>query len=169
MTGSTKQEKSCTKICTGIDMVTEARIEEFLSCKTLAVVGVSSRRRGFGYTVYNDLKRKGYTVYPVNPKTTTIDGDLCYPDVQILPEKVDGVVFVVPPARTEAIVRDVAEAGIQRVWMQQGAESDEAIAFCEEHGIGVIHGQCIMMFARPMSFPHKAHRWVRKTFGSLPE
>ncbi len=150
-------------------MVTEAVVEEFLSSKTLAVVGVSSKRRGFGYTVYNDLKAKGYTVYPVNPKTTSIDGDLCYPDVLVLPEKVDGVVFVVPPAQTEVILRDVAEAGIARVWMQQGAESEEAIAFCREHSIGVVHGQCIMMFARPMSFPHKAHRWVWKTLGKLPK
>jgi hypothetical protein len=53
--------------------------------------------------------------------------------------------------------------------MQQGAESDEAIAFCEEHGIGAVDGECIMMFARPTPFPHNAHRWVRKTFGKLPE
>lgn len=150
-------------------MVTQALINEFLSSKTLAVVGVSSRRRGFGYTVYNDLKEKGYTVYPVNPKTTSIDGDLCYPDVLVLPERVDGVVFVVPPAQTEVILGDVAEAGIRKVWMQQGAESEEAIAFCEAHDISVVHGECIMMFARPTSFPHNAHRWLRKSFGKLPE
>lgn len=149
-------------------MVTQALIEEFLRSKTLAVVGVSSKRRGFGYTVYNDLKEKGYTVYPINPNTTSINGDLCYPDVFVLPEKVDGVVFVVPPAQTEIVLRDVAEAGLRNVWMQQGAESDEAIAFCEEHGIGVVYGECIMMFAGPMSFPHNAHRWVRKTLGKLP-
>jgi len=149
-------------------MVTEALIEEFLSSKTLAVVGVSSTRRGFGYTVYKDLKEKGYKVYPINPKATTVDDELCYPDVLVLPEKVDGIVLVVPPEQTELVVRDVVDAGIQRVWMQQGAESDEAIAFCQGRGIGVVHGECIMMFAKPRSFPHNMHHWVRGTLGKLP-
>jgi len=29
--------------------------------------------------------------------------------------------------------------------MQPGAESEEAIKFCEEHGISVIHGLCVML------------------------
>ena len=150
-------------------MSTKAAINEFLGSKTLAVVGVSSKRRGFGYTVYHDLKRKGYTVYPVNPNTNAIDGNPCYPDVRLLPEKVDGIILVVPPEQTEQVVGEVAEAGIKRVWMQQGAESDAAIRFCEERGISVVHGECIMMFATPAAFPHGVHRWVRGVVGKLPE
>lgn len=150
-------------------MNTQAAINEFLRNKTLAVVGVSSKRRGFGYTVYHDLKGKGYTVYPVNPNANAIDGNLCYPDVRRLPEKVDGIVLVIPPGQTEQVVAEVAEAGIKRVWMQQGAESDAAIGFCEERGISVVHGECIMMFATPAAFPHRVHRWVRGVVGKLPE
>ena len=150
-------------------MNTQANIDRFLTSKTLAVVGVSSKRRGFGYTAYNDLKGKGYRVYPVNPCTKNIDGAQCFPGVQSLPEKVDGVVLVVPPARTEQVVCEIAQAGIDRVWMQQGAESDGAIRFCEDHGITVVHGQCIMMFAKPTALPHRVHRWVRKVTGSLPK
>ena len=42
-------------------MNTLKEIDRFLTSKTLAVVGVSSKRRGFGYTVYNDLKGKKRT------------------------------------------------------------------------------------------------------------
>jgi hypothetical protein len=150
-------------------MSTKAAINEFLGSKTLAVVGVSSKRRGFGYTVYNDLKGKGYVVYPVNPNTNTMDGDQCYSSVHEIPEKVDGVVLVIPPVRTERVVHDIVAAGIKRVWMQQGAESDTAIRLCEEHGISVVHGECIMMFATPAAFPHRVHRWVRGVVGKLPE
>ena len=150
-------------------MSTKATINEFLGSKTLAVVGVSSKRRGFGYTVYHDLKGKGYKVYPVNPNTNAIDGNPCYPDVRLLPEKVDGVVLVIPPEQTEQVVAEVAEAGIKRAWMQQGAESDAAIRFCEERGISVVHGECIIMFATPAAFPHRVHRWVRGVVGKLPE
>ena len=150
-------------------MNTRAAINEFLGSKTLAVVGVSAKRRGFGYMVYHDLKGKGYTVYPVNPNTNAIDGDPCYPDVRLLPEKVDGIVLVIPPEQTEQVVAEAAEAGIRRLWMQQGAESDAAIRFCEEHGISVVHSECIMMFASPAGFPHRVHRWVRGVVGRLPE
>ncbi len=150
-------------------MNTQASIDRFFACKTLAVVGVSGKRRGFGYTVYKDLSTKGYRVYPVNPATKQIDGKTCYPNIQSLPEKVDGVVLVVPPLRTEQVVRDIAAAGIGRVWMQQGAESPDSIRYCEEHGIDVVHGQCVMMFAKPAALPHRMHRWVRKVTGSLPK
>jgi predicted CoA-binding protein len=150
-------------------MNTKAEINEFLRSKTLAVVGVSGKRRGFGYTVYYDLKGKGYVVYPVNPNANAIDGNPCYPDVRLLPEKVDGIVLVIPPGQTEQVVAEAAAAGIKRVWMQQGAESDGAIRFCEERGISVVHGECIMMFATPAAFPHRVHRWVRGVVGKLPE
>ena len=150
-------------------MNTQMSVDRFLSSKTIAVVGVSSKRRGFGYTVYHDLKAKGYKVYPVNPATNQIDGEKCYPGIQALPEKVDGVVLVVPPIRSEQVLRDIAAAGIDRVWMQQGAESESAIRFCEEHGIDVVHGQCIMMFAKPAALPHRMHKWVRKMTGTLPK
>jgi predicted CoA-binding protein len=150
-------------------MKTMALIDEFLGGKTLAVVGVSGKRHGFGYMVYNDLKAKGFVVYPVNPNTNIIDGDRCYSSVQEIPEKVDGVVLVIPPVRTERVVREIVAAGIKRVWMQQGAESDTAIKFCEENGISVVHGECIMMFAKPTAFLHRAHRWVRGAVGKLPE
>ena len=150
-------------------MNTKALINEFLGSKTLAVVGVSGKRRGFGYIVYRDLQGKGFEVYPVNPNTSTIDGNPCYSDVRLLPARVDGVVLVIPPEQTERVVREVAEAGIRRVWMQQGAESDAAIRFCEQSGISVVHGECIMMFATPAAFPHRVHRWVRGVVGRLPE
>ena len=72
-----------------------------------------------------------------------------------------------PPVQTEKLVREARDAGIARIWMQQGAESAEAIRFCDESGIDVVHGQCIMMFAEPAGI-HKFHRWLNGIFGKLP-
>ena len=36
-------------------------------------------------------------------------------------------VAVVPPAETKRVVEDCARLGIKHLWMQQGAESDEAV------------------------------------------
>jgi uncharacterized protein len=98
----------------------------------------------------------------------SIEGERCYPSLAALPAPVGGVVVIVPPEQTGAVVRQAAEAGVTRVWMQQGAESPAAIRFCEEHGISAIHGECIMMFIEPAHFIHRTHRWFKKIAGNLP-
>lgn len=150
-------------------MVTASAIEDFVSHNKIAVVGASRDTKKFGHMAYKTLKSKGYSPVPVNSNTDQILGDKCYPDLKSLPEKVDGVVVVVPPEKTEAVVKEAIENGIKRIWLQQGAESDQAIKYCTDHGVEVIHGQCIMMFAKPISFPHSFHRFFVNLFGKLPK
>lgn len=149
-------------------MTSKETVEGFLAQKTLAVVGVSRGGKKFGNTILADLKAKGYEVYPVNPQAETIGGERCYPNLAALPKRPGGVVTVVPPAATQEVVREAKAAGISRVWMQQGSESQEAIRFCTENGIEVVHGECIMMFAEPVVSIHRFHRWIWKLFGRLP-
>jgi uncharacterized protein len=149
-------------------MVTKAEVDEFLSGGSWAVVGVSRERRKFGNTVFRELKRRGRQVFPINKNAKEIEGEPCYTRLADLPEGVDRVVIVVPPEQTEMVVRDVAEAGIKRVWMQQGSESDAAVAFCRSQGMTVVAGQCILMFLEPTAVPHRVHRWFRGMGGKLP-
>ncbi len=125
-------------------MTDQTAIDDFLSQRTLAVVGVSRDRSKFGNLVYRRLKAHGYQVFAVNPKVETVEGDHCFTDLAALPGSVGGVVIVVPPEITRRIVQEAAAAGIRRVWMQPGAESEEAVRFCEEHGIVVVQGLCVM-------------------------
>ncbi|MEM3055472.1 MAG: CoA-binding protein, partial [Candidatus Bathyarchaeia archaeon] len=64
--------------------------------------------------------------------------------LDVLPAKPDVVDVVVPPKITEQIVETCKKLGITKVWMQPGSESELAIKFCEENGIEVVHGVCIM-------------------------
>jgi predicted CoA-binding protein len=150
-------------------MATKAAVSDFLAQRTFAVVGASREGTKFGNTAYKELKAKGYKVIPVNPHAEIIEGDPCYPSLSALPEAVDGVLIVVPPSETEKVVRDAAEAGIRRVWMQQGAESQAAIRFCEERDISAVHGECILMFADPTALHHRMHRWAWGILGKLPQ
>ena len=150
-------------------METKLLIDNFLSQNKIAVVGASRNSKKFGNIVYKDLRKKGYHVLPINPNATEIEGDQCFPDIETLPEKVDGLVFVTPPEQTENILKHAEQAGIKKVWLQQGAESERAIQFCEEKNIDCIHGECIMMFAEPVESFHKFHRWIWKVFGKLPQ
>ena len=149
-------------------MTTRASVEEFLAQKTIAVIGVSRNSRKFGRAIYRDLKAKGYRVFPVNPNAYRVDDDVCYPDVEAIPEPVDSVVLVVPPNEAEKVVQSMAKNGIHRVWMQPGSESYKAIAFCRENDIQVISGECILMFAEPAALIHRLHRCVKRLVGRLP-
>lgn len=135
-------------------------VNEFLSEKALAIVGVSRSGNKMGNGILKDLNTKGYNLYPVHPSANEINGVKCYPDFNSLPEKVGGVIISVPPKETEKIVRQVEQSGIKKIWMQNGAESQEAIDFCLEKEITVVHHKCILMFAEPTAFFHKMHRWI---------
>lgn len=149
-------------------MTSQAAVRDFLAQRTLALVGMSRGGKKFGNTIHQELSAKGYRVLPVHPSAETIGDARCYPSLEALPEKVGGVIVVVPPAETEKVVREAAAAGIRRVWMQQGAESPAAIRFCEEQGMQVVPGECILMFAEPAAFYHRMHRWVWGLLGKLP-
>jgi len=150
-------------------MTTKAAIEGFMSQQVLAVAGVSRAPRKFGNAVYRDLRARGYRVLAINPNAQTIEGDSCYPSLKALPEKVGGLVAVTQPAVTEQLVREATDLGIRHVWLQQGSESDDAVQFCQEHGINVVVGECIMMYQPNPSFVHKAHKFFKELFGGKPE
>jgi uncharacterized protein len=149
-------------------MTSKALVNDFISQKSFAIFGVSRGGQKFGNAVYRELKAKGYKVYAIHPEAETLEGNRAYKDLASLPEKVDAVVTVVPPAQTEKVVREAAAAGIKRVWMQQGSESDAAVQFCKENGISEVHGECIMMYAVDTSF-HHFHGWIWKLLGKAPK
>jgi len=138
--------------------------EAFALAKTLAVVGVSRSKAGFGRSLFSHLKRKGYRVYPVNAQADAVDGERCFHRLDDLPEIVEGVVTVVPPSATEKVVEDCGRLGIRRVWMQQGSESPSAIARCRDLGIATVAGECLIMHTGG-GFPHSVHRLIWKALG----
>ena len=125
-------------------MVSKERLDDFVGGQRWAVVGASNDRSKFGNITFRELRSRGEQVYPVNPRLTEIEGQACYPSLTALPEPVDRVLGVVPPKQGESVVRDAAEAGINHVWFQPGAESDAALAFCEARGMEAISGHCIL-------------------------
>lgn len=149
-------------------MTTRQRVDDFLAQKKMAVVGVSSTGRKFGNMAWKELAARGYDVFPVHPRAESIGGKRCWRSLAELPAGVGAVLISVPPGETEKVVREVAAARIPRVWMQQGSQSADAIRFCEENGITVVSGECILMFAEPTAFFHKVHRWVWGLLGKLP-
>ena len=150
-------------------MTSKTAVEEFLEMKNVAVVGVSRKNSKFGNIIYKELKQKGFNVFGVNPNMDNIDGDRCYNNLRELDGKVESVINVVPPSQTEYVVKEANEIGVINIWMQQGSESEEAIRYCKENKINVIHKECILMFAEPVKSIHSFHRWIWKVIGKLPK
>jgi predicted CoA-binding protein len=145
-----------------------SEVKDFVSQKTLAMVGLSRNEKAFSASIFKELTEKGYRLLPVNPKATSIGGHACYPNLASLPEKVGGVLIVTPPAQTEAVVREAADRGITRVWIQQGAQTPAAEKLALDRGLTAVSRKCIMMFAEPVGSVHGVHRWFAKVFGQLP-
>jgi len=116
--------------------------------EVVAVVGASRDSAKFGYKVLKDLEQAGFEAYGVNPSCGDIEGIPCYPDLASLPCTPQLIITVVPPGVTEKVVREAGEAGIGRVWMQPGSESDEAARYCEDNGIEYMRDACIMIYRR---------------------
>jgi hypothetical protein len=89
-------------------VTTKAAVEDFVNQRTLSVIGVSRSGRKFGNMAYRELIARDYKVYPINLDSETLEGDRAYRNLASLPEKVGGVVIVVPPVQTEKVVRDAA-------------------------------------------------------------
>ncbi len=154
----------------------EPLIENFLSQKKIAVVGVSDQRETGCNLAYRKFKDNGYIVSAVNPRLTEFEGGPCYPDLKSIPEKPDAVFILTNPKITEQIVQQCVDLGIKHVWMHcmlgtkpglaagMTSVSQDAVQMCRDNGIAVIPGSCPNQFLKA-DFGHAAMRWMFRTFG----
>lgn len=140
-------------------------IDGFFSAKKYAVAGVSRNENKFGNAILKELSGKGYRMVGVNPHMTEVAGLPCFASVSDLPADVDALITSVKPETTLSVVKAAHEKGIRNVWMQQGSQSEEAIAFAESKGMNVVYRECIMMYGEPVESFHKFHRSLKKLFG----
>ncbi|MFH1198319.1 MAG: CoA-binding protein [bacterium] len=150
-------------------MASKIIVDDFISQKKFAVVGVSRNSQKFGNAVFRELKAKDYSVFPINPNALEINGEKCYANLSQLPEQVDGVILTIPHAKTLPVVREAYKLGINRIWFQNGSVSEDSIKYCDENGMKYVKGECILMFAEPVGAFHKVHRFIWKMFGKLPK
>lgn len=127
-------------------MSVQDRIQSFLASGPFAVVGASTDRSKYGNKVLRCYRQHGHEVYPINPRAPEVEGLKAYASLAALPVKVPAISVITPPAATEQVVREAAAAGVKHIWMQPGAESDEAIRAAEALGMNVIAGgPCLLV------------------------
>lgn len=139
--------------------------ENFLSLKSIGLVGVSEKPEKFGNMIFRELKEKKYNVYQLHPNQNTLNNNPCYKTVAEVPEKLEGIIINAKSNKVIPIIKEFHEQGISNFWIQRGAHSDEAAQYCIDNGINAINGKCILMFAEPVSSVHKFHRVIWNWFG----
>ena len=121
--------------------------ERMLQLKKWAVIGANQNPEKFGNMIYNKLKKKGYTVYPVNPVYKEIEGDTCYASLGDLPEKPDVLNMVVSPKRTKLFLQEAFQLGIKNIWLQPGTFDDEVLALIGQYEMNAVQA-CVLVAAR---------------------
>jgi uncharacterized protein len=100
--------------------------------KVVAVIGASNDRHKFGNRAVRAFRQQGYTVVPINPHESEVEGLKAYASVLDVPGAIDMASMYVPPETGEKIIDDIARKGIPEVWLNPGAESDALIARARE-------------------------------------
>lgn len=144
-------------------------IVDFTSSRSFAVIGVSKSSNKFGNTMFKELKKRGSIVHAVHPRAGELNGSPCYASISAIPSKVDAAVICTKPANTLSVVQAAIEAGITKVWLQQGAESEEAVRFAQDRGVTIIAKECLLMYLEPTGFPHNVHKCLWQWLGKLPK
>jgi hypothetical protein len=142
-------------------------IQDFINGKRIAVVGVSRNKDKFGGMVFPELAARGYQVFAVHPEAKEIAGTPCYPNLAALRGQVDGVLVVVPPQQAVSVLQEAAMVGLKNVWLQQGAESPEALALARDLKLNLVAKKCVLMYAPPVKSFHGWHRAFARLLGQF--
>ncbi|MEJ5369316.1 MAG: CoA-binding protein [Bryobacteraceae bacterium] len=123
----------------------DVEFEILKSCRTLAVVGLSSNPHRASHGVSRYLQREGYRILPVNPNETEVLGEKAWPSLMDVPEPFDCVVIFRRPEYVPEIVEQAIRKGARAVWMQQGISHPQAAARAREAGLLVVEDRCMMI------------------------
>ncbi len=112
--------------------------------KTVAVIGASKDRSKYGNKAVRAFQKQGYTVYPVNPTESDIEGLPTFKSIRELPVRPQMVSVYLRPAVVLKVLPDIAAKGCEELWLNPGTESDEVLAEAERLGLNVVQACSIV-------------------------
>lgn len=102
-------------IAAGADLRQRHPLDAIFAPKTVAVIGATEKPDSVGRTVLWNLISNpfGGTVFPVNPKRSSVLGIKAYPNIATVPEPVDLAVIVTPAATVPSVIQECAAAEVK--------------------------------------------------------
>ena len=115
------------------------------TCKTIAVVGLSSNPMRPSHEVSEYMQRAGYRIIPVNPNETQVLGEKSYARLEDVSENVDIVNVFRRTEEVPPVVESAIRVGAKVVWMQLGIENEGAAEKAKAAGLAVVEDACILI------------------------
>src|SRR5580692_286712 len=112
--------------------------------KTVAIVGASTDRAKFGNKAVRAFLQRGYTVFPVNPKESQVEGVTAFKSIADVPARPNLVSVYLPPPVLLKVLPDIAAKGCDELWLNPGTESAEVVALAEQLKLNVIQACSIV-------------------------
>ena len=117
--------------------------ETLSKARTIAVVGHSDNPGRTSYNIAQYLRHAGYTVYPVNPTVSEIDGEKSYASLADVPEPIDIVNVFRRSEHVAGVVDEAIDVGAKAIWTQLGVVDEAAAQRAIDAGIDVAMNRCI--------------------------
>ena len=118
--------------------------------RTIAVVGLSPQWHRPSFFAAKYMQGHGYRIVPINPTTTEILGERCYPDLTAAAEALAAQgreIDLVDCFRKSEDIPPVADAaiaiGARCLWMQIGVINEAAVAKARAAGLAVVMDRCV--------------------------
>jgi predicted CoA-binding protein len=111
---------------------------------SIAILGASNDPAKFGNKAVRAYIRQGWTVYPVTPTATVVEGLPAFATIEAIPGPVDRASLYLPPALGIRLLPGIAAKHIAELWINPGAESDALLAEAERLGIPTVQACSIV-------------------------
>jgi len=111
---------------------------------SVAVIGASNNRNKYGNKAVRAYRQRGFTVYPVNPHETDVEGLPAFKTITEVPERPNLISVYVRPQVLIKLLPEIAARGCEELWLNPGTESDEVLAEAERLKLNVIQACSII-------------------------
>jgi predicted CoA-binding protein len=101
----------------------------------IAVIGASNDRRKYGNRALRAFRKQGFTVVPIHPRDTLVEGEPAYKSVLDYPGTIDEATMYVRPEDGLQVLEEIARKKIASVWLNPGADAPAVVARAQALGI----------------------------------
>ena len=125
--------------------IDDAFVDQILrTTKTIALIGASIKKERPSNSVMQNLLKRGYQVFPVNPghAGNEILGQNCYSKLSEIPHEIDMVDVFRQSNAVPEIVEQAISSEVKTLWLQLDIRHPEAEEKAKRNGIVVVSERC---------------------------
>jgi hypothetical protein len=126
--------------------------QALMDARTIAVVGLDTRRWRTAHQIASYLQDAGYRVVPVwfQEQADEVLGEKAYARIQDIPGQVDLVDVFVRSSQTDRVIDDAIAAGAKAIWLQVGIVNHDGLKRAEAAGLLATQDRCTMVEHRKL-------------------